>query len=355
MVRFKGSLSEIYSSALSRTLQQGYALWFPEPHTTGEVQIGDVGWIKDGGFVRLFNIDSTVQPVPKWPESYEPTYPLPDNVLSPNLLDMRKNVLNPGTFKSRGVEENRVKANIQGCVPTHSSTIFNLTLSCRGVASAGGGLAVQFECKEECGAILNLKSPATGCTVYDNKRLRDYIVKSYEHWVNFAVEQVGLEGVEKRIILVRGWVKTSPNWTVTTFTNHGAKLMASLDAQGASIISAGISASTEHVTEGPVVSRSGSAVGSDSVPMTQDQCVFLKYYSVKLRRWWRSKIEANAGPHELPGRGGQDQGHPVLAEEAEIDIVLEDDNAPGEVSTIVVFFIVVLIGPSTGRGLWIYY
>lgn len=198
---------------------------------------------------------------------------------------------------------------------------------------------MQFECKGECGAILTLKSPATRSTVLDNKSLRDYIAKNFEHWVNFATEKVGLEGVEKRIILVRGWVKTSPDWTVTTFTNHGAKILASLDAQGGSIVSAGITASTEQMTEGPVVSRSGRAVSSANPQATQDQCVFLKYYSVKLRRWWFPKLEANAGPDELPGRDGQYQGNTILAEDPELSIVLEDDSTSDEVSRIIVIII----------------
>lgn len=34
----------------------GHPLWHPEPNSTGEVQIGDVGYIFEGAFVRLFNI-----------------------------------------------------------------------------------------------------------------------------------------------------------------------------------------------------------------------------------------------------------------------------------------------------------
>ena len=34
----------------------GLPLWLPEPDPYREVQIGDVGFIRDGGFVPLFNI-----------------------------------------------------------------------------------------------------------------------------------------------------------------------------------------------------------------------------------------------------------------------------------------------------------
>lgn len=33
----------------------GLPLWSPEPEPEGEIQIGDVGFIHDGKFIRLFN------------------------------------------------------------------------------------------------------------------------------------------------------------------------------------------------------------------------------------------------------------------------------------------------------------
>lgn len=45
----------IYAKHLS-TLKKGYPLWLPEPNDNdGEILIGDVGWIEQGSFNRLFN------------------------------------------------------------------------------------------------------------------------------------------------------------------------------------------------------------------------------------------------------------------------------------------------------------
>lgn len=33
----------------------GLPLWYPEPSKFGEVEIGDVGFVDDGSFIRLFN------------------------------------------------------------------------------------------------------------------------------------------------------------------------------------------------------------------------------------------------------------------------------------------------------------
>ena len=46
---------EIYSQELV-SLGKGYALWEPDPSSRPQVELGDVGYIRDGGFHRLFNI-----------------------------------------------------------------------------------------------------------------------------------------------------------------------------------------------------------------------------------------------------------------------------------------------------------
>ena len=47
-------ISEIYASQLVH-LGYGHPLWYPEPDLVGEIKIGDVGYIDDGKFIRLFN------------------------------------------------------------------------------------------------------------------------------------------------------------------------------------------------------------------------------------------------------------------------------------------------------------
>lgn len=57
MPRKRGTLcsaADVYAEQLSPS-GYGYPLWFPEPHD-GEILLGDVGYIHDGSFVRLFNV-----------------------------------------------------------------------------------------------------------------------------------------------------------------------------------------------------------------------------------------------------------------------------------------------------------
>ena len=94
---------QIYASSLS-TLYQGYALWYPEPHVTGELHIGDVGYIRDGAFIRLLNIDPAA-PKQKNVTSWDPPFEIGDS-LPPNAfkLDSRREPLEPDHYRSHGVE-----------------------------------------------------------------------------------------------------------------------------------------------------------------------------------------------------------------------------------------------------------
>ncbi|EKM58873.1 uncharacterized protein PHACADRAFT_248974 [Phanerochaete carnosa HHB-10118-sp] len=100
----------IYSSSLE-TLCLGHALWYPEPHVTGEVQIGDVGFIRDGAFVRLFNLDTSApeKKVKFWPIPFEDIEPLPPSVLQ---IDSRSSPLVPDHYCSHGVEGKEIHASV---------------------------------------------------------------------------------------------------------------------------------------------------------------------------------------------------------------------------------------------------
>lgn len=100
----------VYSSSLS-SLSLGYALWHPEPHTTGELQIGDVGYVKDGAFIRLFNINTSLpeHQVTSWSRRFEITDPLPTDVFQ---VDRRDALLTPGHYCSHGVEQKDVGTSI---------------------------------------------------------------------------------------------------------------------------------------------------------------------------------------------------------------------------------------------------
>ncbi|EKM58867.1 uncharacterized protein PHACADRAFT_248967 [Phanerochaete carnosa HHB-10118-sp] len=101
---------KIYPASLA-LLGQGYALWRPEPHITGEPQIGDVGYVSEGAFVRLFNINNTTpeHQVSFWDTQFEIVPTLPPNVFR---IDQRHDSIGPGPFCSHGVQEKETRGSI---------------------------------------------------------------------------------------------------------------------------------------------------------------------------------------------------------------------------------------------------
>ena len=105
----------VYPSSLF-CLGLGYALWYPEPHDlTGEARIGDVGYIDDGSFVRLFNLDASAKPdhrVTCWGSDkiFQPVPPPPEGVLGRVAT---RSTLPPNHYHSRGVVRSDFNAELK--------------------------------------------------------------------------------------------------------------------------------------------------------------------------------------------------------------------------------------------------
>ena len=92
----------IYRDHLSLTNPSfGYALWSPTPESvSGPVKVGDVGYVREGRFFRLFNVllpadDPSHQETPL-PEYYEPLIPNDPNQIA-------RGTLKPSCYCSAGV------------------------------------------------------------------------------------------------------------------------------------------------------------------------------------------------------------------------------------------------------------
>lgn len=106
-----GQAAAVYAEQLS-SQSLGHPLWFPEPTKAGETQIGDVGYIENGQFHRLFNI--TVAADHQWnayvgvPEGFAP-------IDIPEYHRQRKsNYLSPGLLGSQSVKALEVGTHIYG-------------------------------------------------------------------------------------------------------------------------------------------------------------------------------------------------------------------------------------------------
>ncbi len=67
--------------------KHGYALWHPEHTKFGEVQIGDVGYLHDGAFYRMFNATQSEKQQRRVPDDYQPF------VINDRLLHKTKDVI----------------------------------------------------------------------------------------------------------------------------------------------------------------------------------------------------------------------------------------------------------------------
>ena len=122
-----------------------------------------------------------------------------------------------------------------------------------------------------------------------------------------------------KLILISGWVKTTADWSATTFTRSNAEFEVSVGA-GASVIgSLDVAGGLQTEIDGPVIPRCGEHApeATPHLPLPSppkfDQCIFLRSYNVKHRSFLdRIRIlRAGAGPDVLPdqrdansGRGG---------------------------------------------------
>ena len=315
-------------------LRYGYALWHPEPHKTGEAQIGDVGYIREGAFIRLFNLNASkpehqVRQFRRKP-SFEPTAPLSSEVFE--ALDERRSLLPIGSYRSHGVQQSALNGavNIQAerlLIPTI------LLMLCRPVApSTSIDAAAGYTCKESQGAVLVLNRPAHLEAILKSVTLREYIRRHHGEWYNYARNVLDQDISREDVTLVSGCIKTSPDWKVVAFMRSTIGYHASLGAHALGGAGVELSAARSLESSPPTMHREGSLYSSrapsDSTDLDEadgDQCMFLQRYKIK---WRGLQIVAGAGYHELPkdkDRGNGADGERVAAPEDDDD----EDGIPG--------------------------
>ncbi|EKM58801.1 uncharacterized protein PHACADRAFT_88684 [Phanerochaete carnosa HHB-10118-sp] len=303
---------EIYSSCL-QTLHLGHALWYPEPHETGEPQICDVGFIHEGAFIRLFNFDpdlSQEKKVKFWEPPFTITEPLSRNLLR---VDRRQRPLVPAHYCSHGVESKQMQASA------------NVTAG----ANVSAALTANYTCKATQGAILELNSNAYTETLFENQALEKYIVRNHDTWYTYATETLGHRLKRENLVVVRGWVKTEADWAAVAFGNVSTSSSVSAEGNVGGIAGVGVGRSHSRSVTGTPMERQGQHYLADAsrrrpAESTRDQCVLVKRYKLQKRLGILTKLTAGAGHHRLPdagdgrsGRGGE--GVVVREEEDLID------------------------------------
>ncbi|KAI0642071.1 hypothetical protein C8Q79DRAFT_918179 [Trametes meyenii] len=271
----------------------GHPLWFPEPSQAGEVMLGDVGYIDDGGFSRIFN--ATLPPEDPAnhlgvPEGYTPLeYPA-------YVVKDRPNALSPGPLCSKSVSVTE----IGGYVSTSTNAI---------------GGKFRFKCTAEQGAFLVLRRGGHRRQLSRYADISTYILKNHASWCTFARDTLRLDVKDEDVIFVNGWVKTA-EWALAAATHNARHSEIEFSGDFGTLARAAFAFNMSRERSMSIEHRSGP-LREDGVQMVDeqspcfDQCVFLRYYKLKRRLLAPKQLQAAAEeyPDERPPKN---ESHGVL-------------------------------------------
>ncbi|KAI8992711.1 hypothetical protein BD414DRAFT_412488 [Trametes punicea] len=289
---------DIYAEQL-KNLQYGYPLWVPDPAPQlGPVQLGDVGWIRQGEFIPLFNAFRAAEDAQPWDSVPAQFMPLDTRSLS--FFGPREKI-GQTLLCSSSIKQREGSASVSAGNNTPSFP--------------SADLAFSFRCRDDAGAVLLLSPSAMSYDVLGEGAIKDYIASNFDGWFRFATEVRQLPLREKDIRFVIGTTK-SIRWAVAAFRgryrNRDGALTGALGAlPGSANLSFTISNQSlpsTHWRIGPPTRINGAqdnrgsarieAAGSTAIE-THDQCLFI--HSVKAKRRIIPRfLKAGAGPHELP-------------------------------------------------------
>ncbi|KAF8261606.1 hypothetical protein EI94DRAFT_1745599 [Lactarius quietus] len=229
----------------------GHALWEPSPGDRyPAVAVGDVGFIRDGRFHRLFNILLN----PKDPSHRIFGVPEEDEQLRPRVEDhVITGTLTPNLFCSPGValeSESRVQAN-----EPRSST------------------ALSFSCRRKQGAVMSLPIQARCEDTVALGDFRKWMINHIDLWFTWARELgMGIKRMED-ILLVTG-AHLARSWTNVAFLEDQIDARVSVEFQ--------VDADTT-IDWNLLPDRTIGALlncGPTGKDLPEDQCIFIRGYRV---------------------------------------------------------------------------
>ncbi|TFK48150.1 hypothetical protein OE88DRAFT_1737855 [Heliocybe sulcata] len=279
-------------------LGYGHALWEPNPgEEYRQIEIGDVGFIQAGFFHRLLNVLLPEDdPSQKWgaPEHYEPLrLPFPDY----------KWIRHP----------------LRGYFHSTSVKVLSTSLSASGGIVASGSARVSFGCTKESGAALVLPEDTVRQDAHFGRWFREYALKHYPSWLAFANNTLGFDIDVSDLILVTGRDLTT-QWAMAAFAKSEFRgtLAAGVSVPGMLTAEFEVRSGWRADLTGGVQHRCGpqpsrlpvpqctTDVQNESSQVKQNQCIFLRGYRVKERRFLNPKvIKAASEPSDL---GKEDRG-----------------------------------------------
>ena len=191
---------------------------------------------------------------------------------------------------------------------------------------------MSFELTSKQGAALITNYPTHREDIEREIKFENYTKQHYESWVDFAREQE--HGEDIRPILVTG-VHLTRQFAMVTYADNQTRMECQFSVGVPSVGSASLSVWGSWQTQGLVHNNcgphsiptqgdksttQGSVLGS-AIPEEHNQCIFIRYYTMRKKLFIPRLLKAGAGPHELPDGDTRNDG----TEEVEVGSSDSDD------------------------------
>ena len=212
----------------------GNALWNPNPveglYDFGRVSIGDVGYLCDGDFIRMFNVtlpwDNPSNAKLGIPEGFESLEQGP-------FVNVRHSRFPEAVYHSPYVSKEENAGNPHAATPDELVMVLSQTTSIYTYFRFGRYKGQTYKCRNRShGALLSLPHGGRREDVIQSKAFRDYIREHVDSWFTWAQNHnLEVERVED-LILVTGCTLVS-SWAAAAFddTSPIDATSISLDAQ----------------------------------------------------------------------------------------------------------------------------
>jgi hypothetical protein len=276
------------------------------------IQLGDVGYIRRGCFHLLFSAGC----------------PLGERRLGVDVPRTFKQLdvgpifntqpRQPGYLCTSGVRETRVRLTPSASPVPYVRSVASVSSSISDVCSRmlEPGSSFSFQLTEDQGAALVTKYLTYREDIQLTGVFEKYAKDHYDSWVTFARETG--HGNDIKPVLVTG-VDMTRDFAMMSYSNNDDNLTSEFTTSAPGVGSVwGTWRTTGSVYKncGPDLSRppsptqtvdpTSSGTGhAETVPDEYNQCVFIRYYTVRKRLGIPRVIKAAAGPHDL-GPGGRD-------------------------------------------------
>ena len=322
------------------------------------VSLGDVGYIRQGRFHLLFSAGIPLGPRERGkdvPSTFEQLEVGP--IIKGENIPSEKIVAK--AVRKIGVDVG-VSAAVAGCVRAYFCLTGYHRLIEYSSPGLGPGAKMKFALTQGQGATLLTKHDIHREDIERVDRFKTYIKKYYDSWLGFAREN---EHGDVRPILVTG-VHLTRDFAMIAYSDSETHMECEFSVEVPAVVSGHASLwgswSTPelvHKTCGPDPLRIQGNSSSDqsptpdsTIPAENNQCVFIRYYTIRRKLFIPMVIKAGAGPHQLPkGNPGNDDASEGisldLSEDDSTEVDYPETGSPADTSDEVIHN-VPLVGPE---------